>query len=293
MPRQTLVLCSLAGMIAATAATPCWSAESAAGPAANADGAAPETSAPFSLDTYRHGIERRLPKGWSIQVGRDKLTVTRHEKVLVGRHHVNPHMPPDPPALSIDNKVYVPGKGDPKKTVYIDEPDPTANGDTPTSVVRPMPYHLFEASPGRAVPETRNDVSYSHEQYVITIRFLLWVSTEDYRRLTAANKATEAKVEEIRKELESRRLTHKFDDFLPRTSDDARLIAQYEQLKKSVRPLPRFYTEGRTVEIEDTLNRQAPHYAPPPDFADGRVAKEVIATASQIEKMFLPYPPAR
>jgi len=293
MRRQAFILCSLAAVIAATAAMPCRSEESAAKPVVNPSGAGTQTSAHSSLDSYRQRIERLLPKGWAIQTGQDKLIVTRREKVLIGRHYVNPHSMPDPPALTIDNKIYLPGKGDPKKTIYIDEPDPTANGATPNSVMRPMPYHLFEPAPGQTIPETRNDVFYDREQYAITIRFLPLVSMEDYRRLIAANKAADAKIESARKELESRRLQGKFDEFLPKTPDDKKLIKEYEQLKKSIRPLPRFYTKGRTVEIEDTLNRQESQYAPPPDYADGLIGKQVESIGSQIEKMFSPYPPAK
>jgi hypothetical protein len=287
MRRQTFSSGVLAAMIGATLAMHSHGAEPVANPPANSGSAKPQASAPSPLDSYRQHIERLLPTGWSIQAERNELIVRRRAKVLVGRNVANPHIPPDPPAICVDHGIYLPGKGDPKKTIYIDEGFPTEN--SPVGAMRPMPYHLFEPAPGRPVPETRNDVYYNHEPYVMTIRFLPLLSKEDYRRLVEADKAMKAKVERMYEELESRRLSGKFDDFLPKTPDDKRLIAEYKQLKESIQPLPQFYNDRYTVDIKDSLDPQSLYFYSSPFFANGQIGKEVKATRSQIEKCFSRY----
>jgi hypothetical protein len=287
MRRQTFSCGVLAAVIGATFALHSHGAEPAANPLANSGNAKPQASVPFPLDSYRQRIERLLPKGWSIQAERNELIVTRREKVLVGQNHANPHIAPDPPAISVDHGIYLPGKGDPRKTIYSDEGVPTA--DSPVGAMRPTPYHLFEPAPGRPVPDTRNDVSYDHEPYVITIRFLPLLSKDDYRRLVEADKARKAKVERMYEELESRRLSGKFDDFSPKTPDDKRLIAEYKQLKESIQPLPQFHNDRYTVDIKGSLDPQSPYYYSLSFFANGQIGKEVKATRSQIQKCFSRY----
>lgn len=274
--------------IGTVVATSCWGEEPARRPVVNAGGAEPQESAPSSLDSYRQRIDHFLPKGWSIETKGDELFVAMGEKVLLGRESFNAHVRPDPPAMSVDGRIYLPGKGDPKKTIYIDEPGPpAANSPTPSGPMQPMPYHLFERTPGQPVPKICNDVSYWHERYVITLRFRPLVNTEEYRRLVDADKATKAKIEKLRRELDSRRLTAKFDDFLPNTPEDKKLIEEYQKLKKSVQPLPRFHNENRTVDIRDSLDKWFSAF-----FANGRIAKQAESIRSQIERMFAQYPPA-
>jgi hypothetical protein len=257
-------------------------------PAVNPSIATSRDSAPFSLDSYRQRIERMLPKGWSIETKGDELFVAMGEKVLVGHNSANPTHRPDPPAMSVDDHVYLPGKGDPKKMIYIDQPGvAAANSDTPYGPMQPMPYRLFEPTPGQPAPETCSDVWFGHQPYVITLRFRPLVSSEEYRRLIDANRSMTAKIEEIRKQLRSRRLTTKFDDFLPNTPEDKKLIEEFKRLKRSIQPLPRFHDENRTVDIRDSLDKWSSAF-----FANGRIAKQVESIRSQIERLFVQYPPA-
>jgi hypothetical protein len=284
--RQRFFQCVLAAVIGATLALHSRCAEPATKPTASAGSGRSQAAAASSLNSYRQHLERLLPKGWSIQARQNELIVTRREKVLVAWHHPNAHTPPDPPAVSIDGRVYLPGKGNQKKTVYIDEAVATPNGETPCAM-RTVPYHLFELAPGRPVPDTRNDVSYRHEPYAITIRFLPLLSADDYRRLIDVDKARKAKIDNILKELQSRKLTQKFDEFLPKTDDDRKLIGEYEQLKKSVQPLPRFHTDRYTIEVEDSLAAQSPYS--PQYFASRSAGKQAKSIRQQIEKMFSRY----
>jgi hypothetical protein len=278
-----------ARLLAATAigtvvATSCWGEEPARRPAVNPSITTPQDLAPFSLDSYRQRIEHLLPKGWSIKTGKDELTVAKNEAVLIGHTHANPCGRTDegPWGLSIDGEVYLPGKGDPKKMVYVDEP----NLDRPEGIPQPKPYHLAEPTANEAAPKARDDVSYRHIEYAVTIRFLPLVSMEEYRRLIDANKATTAKANAIYRQLRSRRVTVKFDDFAPGSPEEKELVDQYEHLKKSIHSLPRFRTVNRTVDISDPLAHWAFF------FANDQVGEQAESVISGIERMFEQYPAA-
>ena len=111
-------------------------------------------------------------------------------------------------------------------------------------VSRDEPVLSFSALPNRPAggekPERRTFVFAFHVAAV--------VHPAEYHRLRAENAKIQEKVTALYKELVRKKVSGKFDDFLPSTDEEKASVAQYETLKESLHPLPDFYFNDISLE---------------------------------------------
>ncbi len=124
---------------------------------------------------------------------------------------------------------------------------------------RPVPvyFSLPNAAPQDPAQPRKPPTNVTFE---ITLRFLRPISPARYRRLRAENEATAKKLEALRENLR-RRVSHKFDDFLPRTDEEKRLVAEYRRAQKTLphHRLPDSYTKGCSVRTSTSQSPFAVH----------------------------------
>lgn len=107
------------------------------------------------------------------------------------------------------------------------------------------------------------------EAYEITLRFRPRVTAEAYEKLQKENKEIETKLEALRDGLRAARISHKFDDWLPDTPEQKKLVAEYRAAQKAMpyHRLPDVYTDTNSIDIDDSIRF-------PLCFADEEEAKE-------------------
>jgi hypothetical protein len=245
------------------------------------------------VEAYRKRIEPLMPAGWSIKANSDRLVVSTKASILIGQFLANPPaLARSITAIQVDDKVYLPGKGDPEKTLYIDNPHPPDNY-LQTDAPKTVPYHVFEPGLGQTALETDCGVDYRHVPCAIAIRFAPLVTDKEYRRMVEANKTAMARIDALNHELVARKVTHKFDSFLPDSPEEKKMIAERDRLKKNLRQLPQFHSDKQTVYIEDPLNQTNDPFTPgplDPFYANSETAKPLHLLRRQIEQMFERYP---
>jgi hypothetical protein len=134
----------------------------------------------------------------------------------------------------------------------------------------------FPNGPGGEKPDRRT--------FRFAFRIVAAVQPIAYRRLSAENAQIQKKVTALYEDLVSKRVSHKFDSFLPSTDEEKAAVAQYEALKKSLHTLPNFYFDG--ISLEWGFNS--------PDFpiisaTDDRVRDECTRVQEKILKLLSKY----
>lgn len=122
------------------------------------------------------------------------------------------------------------------------------------------------------------------EPYEITLQFRPRITAEKYERFEKENGATSAKLEEMRRGLRAAGISHKFDDWLPSTPEQKKLVAEYRAAQKAMpyHRLPDYYTETNSIDVEDSVRF-------PLTFADAGEAKECDRVKAAIQALFKPY----
>ena len=124
----------------------------------------------------------------------------------------------------------------------------------------------------------------SIEPYEITLRFRPRLTAEAYEKLQKENKATAEKLEAMRDGLRAARISHKFDDWLPNTPEQKKLVADYRAAQKALpyHRLPDVYTDTHSIDIEDSVRF-------PLSFANAEEAKECWGVKGDIRGLFKPH----
>jgi len=120
--------------------------------------------------------------------------------------------------------------------------------------------------------------------YEITLRFRPRLTAEKYERLVKENESTGAKLEEMRDRLRAAKITHKFDDWVPSTPEQKKLVEEYRAAQKTMpfHHLPDCYTETHSIDIADSVQF-------PMDFAYADEAKECNRVKAAVHALFKPY----
>jgi hypothetical protein len=137
----------------------------------------------------------------------------------------------------------------------------TIKGDTLT-VRRDQPVKVFRHVPNE--PPRPADFDFKKdmekravaETYAITLHFRQRVSPEKYREWQKVNARRTETLEEWRRKLRAAQVAHKFDDYVPTTPEQKRLVAEYRKAQKEIpfRRLPNGYTPACSVDVRTSLS---------------------------------------
>ena len=101
-----------------------------------------------------------------------------------------------------------------------------------------------------AIPNGPGDEKPERRIFSFAFRVVTAVHPAEYRRLSAENVRIQRKVTALYEDLTNKRISHKFDSFLPSTNEEKAAVALYEALKKSLHALPDFYFEDISLKWE-------------------------------------------
>jgi hypothetical protein len=115
----------------------------------------------------------------------------------------------------------------------------------PVEVVRHLP---------NGPADGRGEPPHTAEEYVLAFRFVPYLSEAGYERRLAEIARREQDLEALRAKL--RHVTNKFDEYLPDTPEDKKLVAAYEVAKKQLSGLrpPDYFTETHGIEEKPPLS---------------------------------------
>ena len=99
-----------------------------------------------------------------------------------------------------------------------------------------------------ALPNGPPDEKPEWRTFVFAFRVVAAVHPTEYRRLSAENAQIQKKATALYEDLISKKVSHKFDSFLPSTNEEKAAVAQYEALKKSLHTLPDFYFDAISLQ---------------------------------------------
>lgn len=96
-------------------------------------------------------------------------------------------------------------------------------------------------APGRSAEEEESEEQYMLEhsfaaQYEIALQFSPLVTAKEYARLVAENRETSRQMEHL--EVRLRGVAHKFDQYIPDSNEEKRLVDQYDRLREKRHALP-------------------------------------------------------
>jgi hypothetical protein len=111
-------------------------------------------------------------------------------------------------------------------------------------------YNPIGAPPG---PEGEPRKLAAPWPYEVTLRFRPLVSEKEYAQLNKKNAEVEGKVEKLRDGLRAAGIRHKFDDWLPETPEQKKLVEEYRVTQKGIRRLPDLYTPSHSIEFGDSV----------------------------------------
>lgn len=135
-----------------------------------------------------------------------------------------------------------------------------------------------------ALPNGSPDEEAERRPFVFAFRVDEAIDPKAFRLLLAQNEQTQKKLAAIYQELINKRVSHKFDSFLPSTKDEKVAVAQYEALKKSLHELPDFYFG--TVSMNWAFNSPD---NPTISVIDDRVRDECAKVQDKVVKLLTKY----
>jgi len=142
----------------------------------------------------------------------------------------------------------------------------TVKGDTLT-VRRKQPVKVFHHVPNEPARPADFDFKKDRERravaetFAITVRFRQRVSQELYRDWQKVNAQRAEKLEAWRRKLQEARVGHKFDEYVPTTPEQKRLVAAYRKAQKEIpsKRLPFGYTRTCSIDMQTSLSRGFGH----------------------------------
>jgi hypothetical protein len=119
------------------------------------------------------------------------------------------------------------------------------------------------------------------EFYEVTLTFRPRVTAVAFEDMEKENAETEKKLDKLRDGLRAARITHKFDDWLPDTPEQKKLVAEYRAAQKALpyHRLPDLYTDTNSIDLADSV-----HFAL--GFTDAAEAKECRDTRDALRALF-------
>jgi hypothetical protein len=122
------------------------------------------------------------------------------------------------------------------------------------------------------------------ETYEITLGFRPLIKSEEYEKLRKENEESGKKLEAMRAELRAAKIAHKFDDWLPDTPEQKKLLAAYRAAQKAMpfHRLPDLYDRTHSIDLEDSIRF-------PLTFTSPDDAKECEQVKDSIRRLFSRY----
>ncbi|MBL7223638.1 MAG: hypothetical protein ISS72_07285 [Candidatus Brocadiae bacterium] len=117
-------------------------------------------------------------------------------------------------------------------------------------------------------------------RYELTLRVGPHVAPDEFTRRIVANTATAKAMRELQARM--RHISHKFDDYLPKTPADKKLVAGYRRLKAALHDLPDLYDDAHSIWSSDSLGFAVV-------FASDAVGKECRGVHGKVAALFLRY----
>jgi hypothetical protein len=119
------------------------------------------------------------------------------------------------------------------------------------------------------------------EPYEIRLRFRSLVSAEGYAKLRKENETVDGKLEAMRAEMRAARIAHKFDDWIPHTPEQKKLVAAYRAAQKALpfHRLPDLYDHTHSIDVESSIRF-------PLSFTTEAEAKECAGVNDAIRRLF-------
>jgi hypothetical protein len=97
-------------------------------------------------------------------------------------------------------------------------------------------------------PNMSGDEKPERRNFTFTLRVVAAVHPTEHSRLSVENAHIQKKADALHDDLVSKKVSCKFDSFLPTTNEEKAAVAQYETLKKSLHRLPDFYFDDISLE---------------------------------------------
>jgi len=158
----------------------------------------------------------------------------------------------------------------------------TATGKTVT-VKRDAEVSVY--NPVGAPPRFNDDPPLGfNTKFEIVLTFRGRVSAEAYERMKRENAETEKKLDAHRDGLRAAQIRHKFDDWLPGTPEQEKLVAAYRKAQKELpaHRLPDVFDDLNSVDVARSL-----HF--PLVFTTEREARECADVEAAVRGLFKPH----
>ncbi|MBM3983730.1 MAG: hypothetical protein FJ304_26365 [Planctomycetes bacterium] len=119
------------------------------------------------------------------------------------------------------------------------------------------------------------------EHYELVLTFRPRVTAAAFGEMEKENAETETKLDTMRDGLRAARIAHKFDDWLPGTPEQKKLVAEYRAAQKALpyHRLPDAFTETRSIDFDESVG----HWL---SFTNGDEAKECRDTRDAVRALF-------
>ncbi len=122
--------------------------------------------------------------------------------------------------------------------------------------------------------------------YEVRLKFRPRMKAEEYAKLAKENETLGAKLEMMRDGLRNARISHKFDDWLPSTPEQKKLVAEYRDAQKGIHRLPDLHNETHSIDVEDSQGYFLL-------FTDTKDRDECAATKKAVLKLFKSHQPEK
>lgn len=119
------------------------------------------------------------------------------------------------------------------------------------------------------------------QTYEISLQFRPRMTAEKYDKMRKENDEIDKKLDAMRDKLRAAQISHKFDDWLPSTPEQKKLVAEYRAMQKamSYHRLPDLYNDASSIDLADSVD-------PFLGFASGEEAKECQGVKEAICKLY-------
>lgn len=135
-----------------------------------------------------------------------------------------------------------------------------------------------------ARPNISADEKPERRKFTFSFRVVAKLHPTEYRRLSAENAQIQKQLSALYQDLISKRVSHKFDSFLPGTDEEKAAVAQYEALKTSLHTLPDFHFD--TISLKWGFNSPD---NPIIDVIDDRTHDECRRVQERVIKLLSKY----